>query len=252
MISYILKKNNEIKTFEDSLTSCVFDLLKYFPSELFWKILKGSLYYDKLPTNCGEIIEFQFWPKWDPKGTQNKNHVEPDLFLKCDDFNVIIEAKRKNEDQQYEEQKENQLISYFNEFDKKVFYIQVGGLIDLNDDKNKTIYQSRYDINNNIVIKNSLILPKIENNIFEICEKSIICCKTDWSKLLNKINEEYEILKNVDLNQFNAYKRIFKDLIKSFEIHGYYRKSWINSMNIRKININNNLKKLFDYASKRN
>ena len=181
MINYTFKKNNDFKTCEDSLTSCIFDLLKYLPSELFWRILKGSLYFDNLPTNCGEISEIKFWPKWNSEGTDNSKFVEPDLFLQCDDFNVIIEAKRENENQQCEKQKENQLISYFNEFDKKVFYIQVGGLIDLNNDKNKTIYQSRYDINNNIVIKNSLIPPKIENNIFEICEKSIICCKTDYN-----------------------------------------------------------------------
>jgi len=225
MINYFLKKNNEIKTCEDSLTSSVFDLLKYLPSEIFWRILKGSLYFDKLPSYYGGKVTYTFWPKWNAKDTNNSRFVEPDLFLQCHDFDIIIEAKRNNEKQQYEDQKENQLKAYFNEFklSKKIYYIQVGGLNDLKDD-------------DDIIINNN----------------QIVSCKTDWSQLLNKIVEEYYTIKDINLIQLDSYKRIFEDLKKCLERHGYYKKSWLQEIIITEKIYIDNFKNLFDYAKRGN
>jgi LPXTG-motif cell wall-anchored protein len=49
-----------------------------------------------LPFNSGRLLSFDFWPHWDKTGTDNTNYVEPDLFIKFDEFDVIIEAKVKD------------------------------------------------------------------------------------------------------------------------------------------------------------
>lgn len=49
MISYFYHNKGNFRIEEDSLTSVIFDSLKYLPSEIFWRILKRSLIYDTLP-----------------------------------------------------------------------------------------------------------------------------------------------------------------------------------------------------------
>jgi hypothetical protein len=223
MINYFSKKKGHLKICEDSLTSSVFDLLKYLPSEIFWNILKKSLYFDKLPSVSGDIVAIKFWEKWDPEGTNNSHFVEPDVFLEFYDFDIIIEAKRYNEFQQNVNQRKSQIQSYSNEFgsnNKKLFYIQLGGLHNLEDEANET-------------------------DIF-----NVVICKTDWSKLLNQIIAEKKSIEDVNLSQLNSYKRIYNDLIRCFEMHGFYRKSWLCETKITdKINIDN-FNSLFYYAKK--
>jgi hypothetical protein len=132
MLSFFSSKGrSSLVLNEDQLSSLVFDLLKYLPTEIFYKILKESLYQDKLPKISGNILNFSFWEKWNPDNTTNIKFVEPDIFVRFDNFDIILEAKRYNENQQYKDQLVNQIQSYFNEFsvdNKELIYVQVGGL----------------------------------------------------------------------------------------------------------------------------
>ncbi len=222
MITYFNKNKGTFRICEDSLSSTVFDLLKYLPSDVFWNILKKSLYHQKLPETCGEIIEFSFWTKWSVDETQqNERYIEPDIFIRFIDFDLIIEAKRYDENQQRSQQMTDEIKSYFIEFnndDKNLYFIQLGGLNSTFDEEDK-IYN----------------------------EKKIVICKTNWTKLLDQIVSEIKKIEDINYSQINSYKRIFEDLIKGFEMHGFYRKVWLDSLFTIQLNTNN-IDKLFSYA----
>ena len=46
----------------------------------------------------------EFWPNWDPEGTDNINRVTPDLFMRFANFDLIVEAKRWDSFQQSSDQ----------------------------------------------------------------------------------------------------------------------------------------------------
>ncbi|MCD2424420.1 hypothetical protein LQ567_16690 [Niabella pedocola] len=98
--------------------------------------------YNKLPKVCGEIEAFSFWENWDPAGTNNSTYIELDLFIQSAEFDIIIEAK-VNDKQQKAEQKEDQIQSYLNEYGpraRRLFYIMMGGLWDLDDEKHGRLH----------------------------------------------------------------------------------------------------------------
>lgn len=202
MITYFSKKGH-INICEDSLTSMVFDFLKYLPIEMFWEILKKSLCQDKLPKVSGEEMQISFWEKWNADGTQNSIYVEPDVFIRFSKFNVIVEAKRYDENQQYKEQMTKEIKAYYNEFqdNKQLYFIQCGGLNNHNNEP---------DI-------------KMNNN-------SVVICKTNWTKLLTEI----VTLREQDYIS-NSQARILDDLIRGFELFGFFRKTWLNSLKLQKI-----------------
>ncbi len=223
MIAYFYQNKGSFRVCEDSLTSTVFDLLKYLPNEIFWSILTKSLYHQKLPKISGEILEFTFWAKWNANKTDNSRYIEPDLFIRFQEFDLIIEAKRYNENQQKGGQISNEIQSYFNEYgeeNKDLYFIQLGGLLDLEE-----------------------VQDCFLNN------KKVVICKSDWTKLLDQIVMEKNKLHNLDYAQTNSYKRIFDDLIKGFEMHSFYKKIWFDS--IETINITSQSPRtLFSYATK--
>lgn len=223
MIAFLHQNKGSLRICEDSLTSTVFDLLKYLPTEIFWSILKKSLYHQDLPRISGEIKEFIYWPKWNADDTDNERYVEPDLFIRFEEFDLIIEAKRHNENQQRENQISDQIQAYYNEYEdeeKDLYYIQVGGLLHLNEEK-----------------------PKLYK------DKNIVICKTNWTRLLDQIVVEKNKLENINYSQLNSYKRIFDDLIKGFEMHGFFKKLWLDSLDFTTTS-KQTPNKLFDYASK--
>ncbi len=119
-----------LKQCEDSLTGSVFSQLLSLPSEVFWQLLRGSCYQRNLPEVAGEP-EVQFWPRWDATGTNNSRFIEPDLFLRYSEFDLIIEAKRWDYGQQYQGQWQSQITAYQNEYgeeEKPLHYIALGGL----------------------------------------------------------------------------------------------------------------------------
>jgi hypothetical protein len=224
MISYFHRRKGNLGTCEDSLTAVVFDTLKYLPTEMFWSILKRSLYYDKLPTASGDLLSISFWDKWKAKDTTNSNFVEPDVFLRFNEFDVIIEAKRHDEKQQSGTQMKNEIQAYYNEFneDNKVLYfIQLGGLHHRNDELD-----------------------------FLFKDKNVVICKTNWTKLLEQIVTENNKIKNSGLTILSAYNRILEDSISGFALHQYYKKRWLKNLIIKSPIELQPLEKLFSYATK--
>lgn len=226
MVSYFSNNKGNLSICEDSLTSVVFDTLKYLPTEIFWRILKNALYQDKFPSNSGELISITFWEKWDSKGTTNSNYVEPDVFLRFNEFDIIIEAKRYDDFQQNNTQIKNEIAAYFNEYkndEKQLYFVQLGGLHNRDNEKNMVID-------------------------YEKTIKEVIICKTDWSKLLNQIAMEKEKIGNYDLSTMNSYSRILEDSIKGFELHQYYKKLWLNDLRLTNFITTYEINNLFDYA----
>lgn len=234
MISYYEQSKGKIAISEDSLTSMVFDQLKYLPSELFWNILKRAVYYDKLPRYSGELLEIFFWQKWNVRDSalnQNVRFVEPDVFLRYEEFDLVVEAKRHDEKQQSDMQHKEQMSAYFYNYfedNKQLYYLQMGGLRDKSD------------------VSDYLPPPLIIDGDREVLKKVVIL-KTDWSELLNSIITEESILKSVSYSDFNSYRRILIDLIKGFELFQFYSPKWLKDLKERR-NITETFKDKFRYV----
>ena len=124
---------------EDSLTSSVFERLVLLSDDNLWWVLRNAC--DKqtaatLPDNVGKLEKFEFWPSWDPAPQLERNNlrVEPDVFLRFEELDIIVEAKRHDftksqQESQREEQWENELGAWFKEFqsDRPVVLLAIGG-----------------------------------------------------------------------------------------------------------------------------
>ena len=205
MLSYLIKKGRtNLQICEDSLTSSVFDGLKYLPTEIFYSILKKALYHDKLPNISGELVNIFFWDKWNAKDTSNSNFVEPDLLLQFEDFDVIIEAKRYDDFQQSKNQMKNEIQAYYNVFDgnKTLYFVQLGGLY-----------------------------SKEDEDDFCFNDKKIKILKTDWTRLLHEVVTQRTLFQNNPFSQTLAYCRILDDVRKAFEMHNFYEMKWMKDIN---------------------
>lgn len=86
---------------EDSLTSSVFERLALLSDENLWWVLrnacdKQALAATPLPDNVGKLEKIEFWPSWKPDSQleRNSSRVEPDVFLRFEQYDIIVEAKR--------------------------------------------------------------------------------------------------------------------------------------------------------------
>ena len=127
MVERLLTTNSEKQ--EDKQTASILSNLLHLPDIEFWKILKDSCYNNTLPEIAGNIQYHEFWPHWPP----DKNHeryVEPDLFISFEKIDIIIEAKRSDKYQQYQEQWESEFSAYKKKYGTKnnVVLIAIGGL----------------------------------------------------------------------------------------------------------------------------
>lgn len=194
------------KASEDSLTSSVFGLLFYLPVEVFWSILTESCYTNELPPYCGRLISFEFWPRW---GNERETHTEPDIFLQFEDFDLIIEAKRYDHNQQSYTQWVGEANSYYysdsNE-GKKLFLLAVGGIT--HGDEMATLLKA----------------PDVR--------KETVVVKTRWRRLLDEIIKEYRALEQSDtlLAASSGTLNIFHDLVLSFRIHGFVTSSLLDTL----------------------
>ncbi|MCD8438721.1 hypothetical protein [Tenacibaculum finnmarkense] len=213
MISYFKYGKGNLTICEDSLTSAVFDLLKYLPTDLFWHILRQGLHQDNLPSYCGEVLEMEYWAKWNAQGkykTRNKLYVEPDLFMRFKDFDLIIEAKRYNINQQNPEQLQDEIRAYLNEYEddnKTLYLLQVGGLIN-----------------------------NCKEHFIEVEHLKILQSKTDWSSLLKSINTIYKGFLKQNIPNQKPTILLLEDIINSFSIHGFHQKKWLKNCAIYNIN----------------
>lgn len=130
---YSTKHNKN--TNEDPKTSVVFENLMLLPDNVFWDILKAAAENKNiLPEEAGLMADnFFFWPKWDPDSkydTGNSNYVEPDVFFRFENIDVIVEAKYFDDRGQYRAEWEREFKSYLNEYEddgKEVVLLAVGG-----------------------------------------------------------------------------------------------------------------------------
>lgn len=197
-------KNGKIKfhKIEDSLTSSIFQLLSYLPDSILSKIITETLHYqDQIPIY--NLSNIEFWPKWNPIGTTNKNFVEPDVFMNFEHQHIIVEAKRFDEKGQSPEQWKNELIGYFNEYknsSKELIFWALGGINNWSSDS-ITVY-----------------------------DKNIKIFKSTWTMLLTSIR------KNLQENNSHNQEQLFHDLIYSFRLHNFFVGEWLDEDSIELVN----------------
>ncbi len=194
----IINNLSELKTNEDALTSSVIGTLLMLPSKLLLKILSEASSDSFLNLNFGNLCSYEFWPHWDSNGTGNKHFVEPDVFLRFENIDVIIESKRNDEHQQDPNQWEKEIKSYYNEYsnDKTLILLAIGGI---NYDKTELI-------NNNISIY-----------------------KIKWKRILY-IAQSILDKKQKNSKKDNGIIRILQMLITNLEIHGFMAIKWFKQM----------------------
>ena len=140
MIHSYSKIKTDGKFNEDFKTYATVGILQYLPVDLFWGIIRSSTVDShNLPDNSGEIIQMEFWPRWynlkNIDCVNNSKYIEPDIFIKFEMFDCIIEVKKSDYQGQYQAQWLSQSQAYFNEYgpDKKLVYIALGGNINLDE-----------------------------------------------------------------------------------------------------------------------
>lgn len=119
---------------EDFKTYATLGVLQYLPTQLFWKLLREAVVdKEKLPEESGEIMQIDFWPKWykiqNIKVVSNSTYIEPDVFIRFENFDCIVEVKKTDSSGQHSDQWESQTLAYRNEYPegRKLIYIALGG-----------------------------------------------------------------------------------------------------------------------------
>ena len=202
-------KLNRGKRCEDTLTSSVFGLMRYLPDDIFWSILSNSAKNVNFINN-ESIIGIKFWPRWDTENSDNRNYVEPDVFIRGERFDVIIEAKRWDDKGQKKSQLESERKAYENiykEEDKSVYIITVGG-------------------NKNLRLTKDGLINK--HNVIQVYWRDIL---DSVIKIQNQNSDTKDNLLSLD--------NILSDLIKSFEFHGFFVGVWLESLSVKRYRLKN-------------
>lgn len=190
-------------TNEDPKTSVVFENLMLLPDNVFWDILKSAASNKGiLPDDAGLLADdFAYWPKWDPNSkydTGNNSYVEPDVFFRFDNLDVIVEAKYSDYSGQYKDEWEREFKAYLNEFEedkKKVVLLAVGG--------NRTFERVP-----------DLIVGK----------RKCPVVKYSWENLLNAVlTFEKKVLSNIENENQSSMKRIIRNVEYGFQNLGIYK-----------------------------
>ena len=195
-------------TYEDPKTSSVFETMLMLPDDLFWGVLRNAcLDNENLPKVAGLIEDYQFWPHWDPTGTTNNAFVEPDVFIRFQLCDVIIEAKYGERSGQYSKQWENEIIAYRNEYgdEKPVYFLAVGGNTEKASEK----------------------VPLNEE---------IKATKCTWLSLLieiTKLRDSYAELPTIGINHSSVI-RLLNLIELAFNIQGVYNIHWFEDLKTSK------------------
>lgn len=205
------------KPSEDSLTSSVIGLLLYLPDDVFWQLLRGSCgIQSTLPESIGEILSVNFWEKMEADGKHNSNYVEPDVWIECQDYDIIIEAKKYDSCGQYEDQWAKEIVSFnrtFKDYDKQLIFIALGG--------------------------NS----SLQDCFMEVNGKPHIIYTSSWYNLLYEVDKYQQYLQTDNLSkETKGYMRLLSDTISIFAKHGYLSINWLESMTHISIDKNNSKK----------
>jgi len=203
---YAIKHNKVnraiFKANEDALTSSVFERLMYLPKELLHHVFTKALFDKSLGLELYQIERIEFWPNWSPENTTNKNHVQPDLFIRTAKQDIIIEAKRHDVNQQDKKQWVKEIQAYNNVFkddNKSLVFIALGGLYNQATEK--------------------IIVGCGNHNVY-MCS---------WKTLLNTIQDiihDFELAPNYTNNNI-AITKILKDIVLCFELFGFSTSLWL-------------------------
>lgn len=203
--------------YEDVKTASIIGVLKNLPAPLFWELLKKSCADNgTLPENSGEIISYDFWPRW-----TYKTSVEPDVFIRFEEFDLIIEAKREDKDGQDHGQWEREIIAYFSTYydfnkpDRKVVLIALGGSPNMVHENINTYITIEEETAKSVNIR-------IDVNIY----------KCNWYTLLRNtshLQEQMQHQRYWDSNR-NAVIRLLEDAIIAFNYQGLYDIDWLDSI----------------------
>lgn len=195
--------NGGFKPIEDTLTSSVVGLMQYLPDELFWRILKTACGHASrdLPDSIGVVQEFHFWHGFYSIGVR----VEPDVWVGTSEFDIIIEAKKKDYgsgNAQYKEQWTKQILSLRKssegEHHKPIIYVAIGG---------------------NDSLRDSIL--EVDGQGYEIHTAS-------WYNLLNCV------LNELNSSVSEAYslpvRRILQDIVHALSVHHIIKTIWFATL----------------------
>ena len=202
-------KHNKVKrevrnthNFEDALTASIFERLMYLPKEMLQQIFVASLFDSIKGLNLHQIESIAYWPNWSAEYIKDKTRVEPDVFIRTETQDIIIEAKRYDDKQQDPKQWENEIQAYYNEYadDKKeLVFIALGGLY-----------------------------TRATEPIYVMGQKHKIY-KCTWKSILNTVQDiihNMELATNYTHNNI-AISNILKDIVLCFELFGFSTALWL-------------------------
>lgn len=185
---------------EDTKTSTIFGGLLLLPDNELRQVLSSACHGEQSPiSSAGQLKEFHFWPKWyKTEGTSNDSFVEPDVFLRFELCDVIIEAKLGEQVGQYAGQWRNEAQAYHNLYgkeEKPLILIALGG--------------------------NS----SLETEEMEYQGGTAAVYKSSWHSLLVAVEENqrlhsYATIPNTDEDR--AKKRLYQYIYLGFELHGIH------------------------------
>jgi hypothetical protein len=189
------------KANEDALTSSIFEKLNYLPTELFLGIIDESIIHFPFKLRGSTLNELSFWPRWSHEKLNKYQFREPDLFIKFEDFDLIIEAKRDDNNQQNQGQWQEQIKSYkyeYREDNKPLYFIALGG----------------------VWSESTGSVPQGDDDI------KIYKCR--WNGLLETIRKYRDKLEHSAalFHSNQALTNILDDLILSFSLFGFFTGEW--------------------------
>lgn len=207
MIHAVRQGKTKIGRNEDSITSSAFQLLGYLPDEMFQSILCSALRGNINEVTLGRLEGIEFWPKWNASGiNSNNSFVEPDVFIRFDNMDMIVEAKRYDHKGQYKAQWQNEYQAYLNEYPEskqKVVLWALGGILTLDEDH------------------------------VEIGGERCTVYKSTWTMLLDAVQAEYQKL--INTKRSTRLERVYIDLIHSFQFHGFFVGEWFSDGKMKPI-----------------
>lgn len=182
---------------EDLLTAAFFSRFTYLSGLLQHRLLKGWL------GGVGDFTEFknaEFWPRYDLPDDETRDFVEPDLLLRFEDCDVLVEVKPPQGGMQYQEQWENEIAGYFAQ-----------------DGETRPLY--------------FLAIGRV-GKVLELMDVEAILEKHDLLKVLKSIewkpiaHELYQLQRSQKLDAQD--RRVVEDMLQALELYGIraYELKW--------------------------
>lgn len=119
------------KAREDLLTSTVFERFAYLSENIQKSILQHWFkeFFGEAPTNLGELVNINYWPRFNHQHDNGVNQVEPDLVLNFTECDLIVEVKPPAGGDQYLKQWEKEIDSFLQSDDycgKPLYFLAIG------------------------------------------------------------------------------------------------------------------------------